>query len=94
MSDRIISAADKMYIAVIEFINDWKNGDFELPRLAVFDLEAVEKCALEYSFSKIPTTPEEVMEFERNNIIKERTTEEIRASWEKLKKMISEKEVL
>ena len=38
-----------MLVMVVEFLNDWKKGDFELPRLAQLDAEAMSEAAEKFS---------------------------------------------
>ena len=45
----MFSAADKMNMAIREMFNDWKKGDFDLPKLAEHDLCAAHEYALKYA---------------------------------------------
>jgi hypothetical protein len=43
-----MSALEKIHVAAVEFLNDWKKGDFELPRLAEHDANALKEACLRY----------------------------------------------
>lgn len=45
MADDLTKATEDLLCSVIEFLNDWRKGDFILPRLAAIDAEVMtEKC--------------------------------------------------
>ncbi len=45
--EKIAEAADKLHQAFYTMKHDWKNGDFELPRLAEIHMAAIESRALD-----------------------------------------------
>lgn len=43
-----INAAKRLHVAAVEFVNDWRKGDFELPSLAQHDANALAQRCDEY----------------------------------------------
>lgn len=41
-------AARKLHVAAVEFVNDWKKGDFDLEKLAACDAEALAEACENY----------------------------------------------
>lgn len=41
-SEALLVAAERTLIAAVEFVNDRRKGDFELPRLAQLDAQSLE----------------------------------------------------
>ena len=48
-SSALFSAADNMNMAIMEMLNDWQKGDFELPKLAEHDLCSAHEYAVKYA---------------------------------------------
>ena len=62
MDDEFIKAADQMFYAAVEFLGDWRKGDFDLPKLASCDAEALEVKVKEYSKQRWPDGPSHTCE--------------------------------
>jgi hypothetical protein len=45
-------AAERLHVAACEFLNDWKKGDFELPKLAQYDAESLCAAATAYNAAR------------------------------------------
>ncbi|MBP7704156.1 MAG: hypothetical protein KA105_02585 [Caulobacter sp.] len=41
----MVSVPVRWVVAVNEFLSDWRKGDFELPKLAALDAQAIEEAA-------------------------------------------------
>ena len=45
----LLNHAEELLVMVVEFLNDWAKGDFELPELAKHDAEAMAEKAEKFS---------------------------------------------
>lgn len=48
----LVGSLEKVYFAAVEFLNDWKKGDFALPSLAQHDANALKEACLRYESEK------------------------------------------
>jgi hypothetical protein len=46
LSDVLVAALGGLATTTCEFLKDWRKGDFDLPRLAQLDAEAMEEAAI------------------------------------------------
>ena len=45
----LLNHAEELLVTVVEFLNDWAKGDFDLPQLAKYDAEVMAEKAEKFS---------------------------------------------